>query len=72
MPSEETRSLIEIGSKKRSAAITLPKGWIKFWKLRVKEKVPLIYDGVLVVIPPSHPDKKDIEGKIRSFLLKNE
>ncbi|HDH45388.1 MAG TPA: hypothetical protein ENG66_08440 [Thermococcus sp.] len=69
MPSKETRSLVEIGSKNRSGAITLPKPWLDFWKMKKKAKISIVYDSILVVIPPGYPDKEGIEEKVKDFLL---
>lgn len=69
MPIEEQRSLIEVGSKNRSSAITLPAAWVRFWKLKKKQRLDVIANGVLIVIPPNHPEREMVKEKIRSVLI---
>jgi len=66
MPSEETRKILRLGSRYKSSAVTLPKGWIEYGKMEPGEEVRLLYDGILVVIPPrANPE---IEQRVRDFL----
>lgn len=67
MPSIEKRSLIQLG---KNLIITLPCGWTKFWNMSKGEKVQILYESVLIVIPPACPNKEELEKKIRTFLMK--
>ena len=69
MPIEEQRSLIEVGGKHRSSAITLPASWVRFWRLRKGQKLDVFADGALVIVPPNHPERDKIIEKIRSVLV---
>ncbi|MFQ6076930.1 MAG: hypothetical protein ACE5Z5_12520 [Candidatus Bathyarchaeia archaeon] len=69
MPIKDTRSLIEVGGERRSLAMTLPYGWVKFWDLEKGLKTPVLYDSVLVIIPPNHPRRKEIEEQVREILI---
>ena len=66
MPSKDIRRLMPMGN---SLVITLPKVWLNFWQLKKGEKLEIIYDGVLIIIPPNHPKKKEIRKKIKEALL---
>lgn len=64
MVSKTTRKILKIGNKDyRSAAITLPKGWVRFNELN---KVDLYYATLIVIAPPGQT--RYIEDKIREFL----
>lgn len=65
MPSTEQRSLLQLDT---SLAITIPKVWATFWQLRKGEKVQILYDTVLVVIPQDHPNSKKVENKVKRIL----
>ena len=69
MPVQDTRSIIEVGGKRRSLALTLPNGWVKFWDLEKGLKVTVFYDSVLIVVPPNHPKMREIEEEIRKILI---
>ena len=56
MAFDEERSLIIIGSKNKSSAVTLPCSWIRFWKLKKKQKIRILGDGVLVLFPSNYPN----------------
>jgi len=66
MPHQTERSLMEMGS---NFIITLPKAWTDFWGLKKGEKVEMISDGILLVIPPSYQKKAEIHEKLREILL---
>ena len=69
MASEDQRSVFEIGEGQASLAITLPKPWMKFWRLKKRDKMLLLYNGVVVIIPPSHPNEKCMVERTRRFLM---
>lgn len=69
MPVEEKRSLLILD---KQPAMSLPKGWVKFWKLQKKQALPIVYNSVLIVIPPTHPNKERIEQRIREFFLEGD
>ena len=67
MPAKKERKIIML---RNQPVISLPIEWARFWKLKKGDSVPVFYDSVLVVIPPTHPDKEKIEQKVRRFLIK--
>lgn len=69
MPVEGKRNLLFLD---KQPAISLPKGWVQFWKLQKKQSLPIVYNGILIVIPPTHPNIERIEQKIRKFLLEED
>ena len=69
MPFEEQRSLLEIGGKDRSSAITLPAGWVRFWKLKKGQKLDIIVDRIVVIIPPTHPELDELKDRIRGVVI---
>jgi len=66
MPSEKKRKMIMLD---RQPMISLPLEWVKFWKMKKGDIIPIFYDSVLIVIPPNHPNKEIIEEKVRNFLI---
>jgi len=67
MPHQTRRSLMEMGS---NFVITLPKSWTDFWRLEKGEKVEVISDGILLVIPPTYPKKTEIHERLMEVLLR--
>lgn len=64
MTSKTTRKILKIGNKEfQSSAITLPKDWVRFNRLK---KVDLYYAKLIVITPPDQ--NQYIEDKIREFL----
>jgi len=61
MPSKETRTVISLGSKNKSLAITLPAPWVNYHKIKQGQKISLIYNGVLVVCPDKEHEEKITE-----------
>ena len=61
MPHENTRSIIEITDG--SYAITLPKAWLRFYKVKAKDKVLVISDGKIVIFPPKKTKKTSLSEK---------
>jgi hypothetical protein len=49
LPHEETRKIIRIGD---SYAVTVPRGWIRYWKISGKDAVRVISDGTVTIFPP--------------------
>jgi antitoxin component of MazEF toxin-antitoxin module len=49
LPHEEIRKIIRIGD---SYAVTMPRAWIRFNKLRGKDEVLVVSDGSVVIHPP--------------------
>jgi len=66
MPSISKRHIIPNGN---SLVIVIPKDWLRFWGLQKGDKVDIIYNGVMVVIPPNHPKKEKIKEKMKEVLL---
>jgi len=68
MPAKEIRTLLKVGNKRKSSAITLPHGWVEYWNLKKGAELLVFYDGALVVIPKDKEDRfktnvcKFIEG----------
>jgi len=69
VPVQDVRAVIEVGSKSRSLAITIPRGWAEFWSMKKGSRIPVFYDSILVVLPPNHPKRKELEKRIRQFLI---
>ena len=67
MPSEKNRKLIMLDTQ---PVISLPSDWVKFWKMKKGDIIPIFYDSILVVIPPTYPNKVTIEEKVKEFLIK--
>ena len=49
MPQQEERTISRVGCN--SLMITLPKGWLRFHRLRAGDKVQVITNGELLVRP---------------------
>lgn len=69
MPVRDERSLIEVGGERRSLAITLPNGWVRFWDMKKGVKASVYYDSILVILPPGHPKRRRLEKSIRKVLI---
>lgn len=69
MPIEVTRRLIYMG---KQPVISLPRGWVAYWKLQKKQPLQILYNSVIIIIPPNHPNKEYIELRIRDFLTEGE
>lgn len=66
MPIEERRGIFLLNE---ANVMVLPKHWIDFWKIKKGERLKVLCGSVLVVFPPSHPNEKEIEDKVRDFLI---
>jgi antitoxin component of MazEF toxin-antitoxin module len=53
MPHEEIRKIIRVGN---SYAVTMPRAWLRYFKLSAKDDVVVISDG-MVQIRPAHKKK---------------
>ena len=51
-----------------TAEITLPTSWKRYHKLKFGDKVKILGDGVIVILPPN--TTKEIEEETRRFLEK--
>lgn len=69
MPVEVSRKMIMLD---KQPVISLPRGWVDFWKLKKDEPLPIFYNSILVVIPPTHPNREKLENRIRNLLIDNE
>jgi antitoxin component of MazEF toxin-antitoxin module len=49
MPHEETRKIIKVGN---SYAVTIPKPWLRYFRLNEKDEVRLISNSTIVIEPP--------------------
>jgi len=49
LPHEETRKIIRVGN---SFAVTMPRAWIRYYKLSGKDEVQVVSDGSVVIHPP--------------------
>lgn len=58
MPSEETRKIVQIGN---SLGVTLPLGWLRYNRLKAKDRVQVISNGVVVIrlLKPEKEKKRD-------------
>ena len=50
MPSKESRKVIKLGGSK---AISLPKPFLDYHKIEGGDKVLLLYDGIILILPES-------------------
>jgi len=48
MPHEETRKIIRVGN---SYAVTMPRAWLRFFKLKEKDEVEVISNTTVVIKP---------------------
>ena len=48
MPHEEIRKIIRVGN---SLAVTLPKSWLKFYKLTDQDRVTIFSNGKITIEP---------------------
>ncbi|MFH7880417.1 MAG: hypothetical protein QXI09_00180 [Candidatus Aenigmatarchaeota archaeon] len=67
MPGIERRSVLELGSQKKSLAITLPQAWAKFWDIKKKQKLNILYDDVLIVFPPNYQKEENYRESFLKF-----
>jgi antitoxin component of MazEF toxin-antitoxin module len=49
MPHEETRKIIRVGN---SYAVTMPRSWLRYFKLTDKDEVKVISNSTVVIEPP--------------------
>ena len=67
---ETERKLFESGGRRpRAIAITLPKGWLRYWGLRKGQKVVVLCNSIIVVIPPGHPKADETKRFVKEMLL---
>jgi len=57
MPHEETRKIIRVGN---SYAVTMPRAWLRYFKLKGKDQVTVISNSTVIIKPP--PLKEDGES----------
>lgn len=48
MPHEEIRKIIRVGN---SYAVTMPRAWLRYFKLKEKDAVKVISNGAVVIEP---------------------
>jgi hypothetical protein len=53
----------------KQPVVSLPRGWVKFWNLQKKQSLKIMYNSIFIIIPPNHPDIKNIEKQIREMLI---
>ena len=49
-----------------TAEVTLPTSWKRYHKVQFGEKVKILADGVIVILPPNASEEK--EEEVRRFL----
>ena len=49
-----------------TAEVTLPTSWKRYHKLKFGDKVKILADGIVVILPPSVTEEK--EAEVRRFL----
>lgn len=57
------------GSRPRSLALVLPKGWLRFWGLLKGQELVVIANSVMVIIPPTHANREGLEESVRRWLV---
>jgi antitoxin component of MazEF toxin-antitoxin module len=55
MPHEETRKIIRVGN---SFAVTMPRAWLRYFKLKNKDEVKVISNGTVIIQPPAKKAEK--------------
>jgi antitoxin component of MazEF toxin-antitoxin module len=67
MPVTEKRKVMEVGT---SIGMTLPRGWLDFFKVRPGDEVQLVIDTPVVVFPRglTKEQKMDALEKIRKMI----
>ena len=64
MPELTIRSVLRVGDG--GLAVTIPKGWAKYFGLRPKDKVEVVANGILRIRPPrKSPDRS--YGRSKAF-----
>ena len=66
MPAVEKRKIIPIGEG--GHAITLPKPFVDYYKLKAKDTVQILYDNILVVKPENIQLSEEKEKLLRMLL----
>lgn len=54
MPHEESRKIIKVGET--SYAVILPRAWLRYFKLNDQDKVTVVSDGVVTIMPQKKKD----------------
>lgn len=49
-----------------TAEVTLPTSWKRYHKLKFGDKVKMLADGVIIILPPNATEEK--EDEVRRFL----
>lgn len=49
-----------------TAEVTLPTGWKRYHKLKFGDKIKMLADGVIIILPPNATEEK--EAEVRRFL----
>ena len=49
-----------------TAEVTLPTSWKRYHKLNFGDKVKMLGDGVIIILPPNSTEEK--EAEVRKFL----
>jgi len=65
MPIEKEYTLRRARSGADVAEVTVPTEWRRYNRLEIGDKVKVLADGVIVIIPP---ENKDLEEKARQLL----
>lgn len=55
MPHEETRKIIKVGN---SYAVTMPRAWLRYFKLTDKDEVRVTSNNTVVIEPPEKKVEK--------------
>lgn len=66
MALELKRNLIMLD---KQPVISLPRGWVEFWKLHKKQSLKIMCNSILIIIPPNHPDIRNIENRVKNLLV---
>ena len=67
---EVERTLVEFGGHRpRPIGVTLPIAWLRYWGLKKGQKVVILCNSVLVLIPPGHPKRDKIKTLLKERLI---
>ena len=52
-----------------TAEVTIPASWRRYHKVKIGEKIKMLADGVIIILPPNASEER--EEEVRNFLEGN-
>jgi len=56
MPHKQKRNILRVGD---SLGITLPAAWLRYFKLKPKDRVKMVSNNTIIIYPPE-PEEKEV------------